>query len=69
MRAQPGLQEAAWESLARVLGPVSAPEPEPVLNWKRVVGDAPVVDRLTDKPWYTTNSWPALLPNDTFVGV
>lgn len=46
-----------------------APEPEPVLNWKRVVGDAPVSDRLTDKPWYTTNSWPALLPNDTFVGV
>ncbi len=46
-----------------------APEPEPVLNWKRVVGDAPVVDRLTDQAWYTTNSWPALLPNDTFVGV
>ncbi len=46
-----------------------APEPEPVLNWKRVVGNAPVNSRLTDKPWYTTNSWPALLPNDTFVGV
>ena len=46
-----------------------APEPEPVLNWKRVAGNAPVNSRLTDKPWYTTNSWPALLPNDTFVGV
>lgn len=46
-----------------------APESEPVLNWKRVVGDAPVNSRLTNKPWYTTNSWPALLPDDTFVGV
>ncbi len=46
-----------------------APEPEPVLNWKRVKGTAPVNSRLTDKPWYTTNSWPALLPDDGFVGV
>ena len=46
-----------------------APEPEPVLNWKRVTGDAPVNSRLTDEAWYSTNSWPALLPNDTFIGV
>ena len=46
-----------------------APEPEPTLNWKRVQGTAPVASRLTDKPWYTTNSWPALLPGDTFIGV
>lgn len=46
-----------------------APEPEPVLNWKRVVGTEPVTGRLTDQAWYTTNSWPVLLPNDTFVGV
>ena len=45
------------------------PEPEPFLNWKRVVGDAPVNPRLTNLPWYITNSWPALLPDDTFVGV
>ena len=45
------------------------PEPAPFLNWKRVVGNALVVKRLTDLPWYTTPSWPSLLPNDTFVGV
>lgn len=45
------------------------PEPAPFLNWKRVVGGAPVVQRLSDQAWYTTNSWPALLPNDTFIGV
>ncbi len=45
------------------------PEPSPFLNWKRVVGDAPVVQRLSDQAWYTTNSWPSLLPNDTFIGV
>ncbi len=48
---------------------VPEPEPEPVLNWKRVTGTAPVVSRLTNMPWYTTNSWPALLPGDTFIGV
>ena len=46
-----------------------APEPAPFLNWKRLIGDAPVVQRLSDQAWYTTNSWPALLPNDTFIGV
>ena len=45
------------------------PEPAPFLNWKRVEGTDPVVDRLTDQAWYTTNSWPALLPGDTFIGV
>ncbi len=45
------------------------PEPAPFLNWKRVVGDAPVVQRLSDQAWYTTPSWPALLPGDTFIGV
>ena len=46
-----------------------APEPSPFLNWKRLVGDAPVVQRLSDQAWYTTNSWPSLLPGDTFIGV
>ncbi len=46
-----------------------APEPEPVLNWKRVTGSGPVVSRLTDQPWYTVSHWSDLLPSDTFVGV
>lgn len=45
------------------------PEPEPFSNWKRIVGDEPVVTRLSGQAWYTTNSWPSLLPDDTFVGV
>ena len=45
------------------------PEPEPFLNWKRIEGSDPVVTRLSDLSWYTTPSWPALLPGDTFVGV
>ena len=46
------------------------PEPAPFLNWKRVDGSTDaVVQRISDQAWYTTPSWPALLPNDSFIGV
>lgn len=43
-------------------------EPDPVLNWKRLNTTEPVVKRLSDQLWYTTNSWKALLPSDTIIG-
>ena len=44
-------------------------EPTPILNWKRMNTIEPIVKRLNDEPWYTTNSWKALLPSDTIIGI
>ena len=67
---QLAIQDAIKSAIAFYQDEAAAkPEPEPFLNWKRIEGSDPVVTRLSDLPWYTTPSWTALLPGDTFVGV
>lgn len=62
-------------NVAHLLTPYRAhiatePEPEPVWNWKHP--GAPndgVVQKMWDQPWYTVDSWKALVPGSTIVTV